>query len=112
MTSRRQFLVRGAVQQQMPPPPDLSTWNAVRAQFDLAPDWIHLSSFFFSSHPKPVRDAIAAFRRALDADPYLEVDHRWFSAPPDNLQLAIRAQIAPYLGAKPEEIAFTNSTTQ
>ena len=83
----------------------------VRAQFDLAPDWNHLSSFYISSHPRPVREAIAAFRRALDANPYLEVEHRWFSAPPDNLQLAIRDEIARYLGGKGEEIAITVSTT-
>ena len=127
MTSRRQFLVRSAtataaaftpnillaaLQQNAAPAPDLSTWSAVRAQFDLAPGWIHLSSFFFSSHPKPVREAIAAFRRALDANPFFEVDHRCFSGRPDSLQLAIRDQIAPYLGAKREEIALTNSTTQ
>src|SRR5262249_18003143 len=88
------------------------TWSTVRAQFDLAPGWVHLSSFFFASHPKPVRDAIAAYRRAIDANPYMEVERRWFSNPPDNLQLAIRDEIAPYLGAKREEIAFTNSTTQ
>jgi len=127
MTSRRQFLLRGAAataaafapdlllaaaRKQTPPAPDLSSWNAVRAQFDLAPGWIHLSSFYIASHPKPVREAIEGFRRALDANPYLEVEHRWFSDPPDNLQLAIREEIAPYLGAKAEEIALTNSTTQ
>jgi hypothetical protein len=126
MTSRRQFFVRGAAataaafvpdvllaaaRQHSTPAPDLSTWSAVRSQFDLAPGWIHLSSFFIASHPRPVRDAIAAFRRALDANPYLEVEHRWFSEPPDNLQLAIRAEISPYPGA-PEEIAFTRSTTE
>jgi selenocysteine lyase/cysteine desulfurase len=127
MTSRRQFFVRGAAattaafvpdlllaaaRQQSTPAPDLSKWSAVRAQFDLAPDWIHLSSFYISSHPRPVRDAIAAFRRAIDANPYLEVEHRWFSKPADSLQHAIREEIAPYLGAKPEEIAFTRSTTE
>ena len=91
MTSRRQFFVRGAAataaafvpdlllaaaRQNSTPAPDLSTWSAVRAQFDLAPGWSHLSSFFLASHPRPVREAIAAFRRAIDANPYLEVDHR------------------------------------
>jgi isopenicillin-N epimerase len=127
MTSRRQFFVRGAAaataafvpdlllaaaRTPSAPAPDLSNWSAVRAQFDLAPGWIHLSSFYLASHPRPVREAIAAFRKALDADPYLEVEHRWFSDPPDNLQLAIRGELAPYLGAKPEEIAFTRSTTE
>jgi len=127
MTSRRQFLVRGAaasvaaftpnvllaaIQKHTPPAPDLSSWNSVRAQFDLAPDWIHLSTFFISSHPKPVRDAIAAYRKAIDANPFLEVEHRWFSEPPNNLQLKVRADLADYLGGKPDEIALTNSTTQ
>jgi len=127
VTSRREFLVRGAaaaaaalapdrllaaVREQTPKAPDLSSWAQVRAQFDLAPDWSHLSSFYISSHPRPVRDAIDAFRRAIDANPYLEVEHRWFSGPPDNLQISIRDEIARYLGGKGEEIAITGSTTQ
>ena len=127
MTSRRQFLIRSAaataaalapdallaaVRQHTPPAPDLSSWGTVRSQFALAPGWIHLSTFFISSHPKPVRDAIDAFRRAIDANPFLEVERRWFSEPPDNLQNSIREEIARYLGGKPEEIAFTGSTTQ
>lgn len=126
MTSRRQFLVRSAtasvaaftpnvllaaIQKHTPPAPDLASWSTVRAQFDLAPGWAHLSCFLISSHPKPVRDAIAAYRKALDAQPFFEVDNRWFSAHADNLQLVIREQIAPYLGAKRDEIALTQSTT-
>jgi selenocysteine lyase/cysteine desulfurase len=127
MTSRRQFLARSAaasvaaftpklllaaIQKNTPAPPDVSSWASVRAQFDLAPGWNHMSSFFFSSHPRPVRDAIAAYRKAIDANPFFEVDHRWFSEPKNNLQLAVREQMAPYLGAKRDEIALTNSTTQ
>src|SRR5438045_7459478 len=33
-------------------------WLAVRELFPLAPDWTHLSSFLFVSHPKPVAEAI------------------------------------------------------
>src|SRR5262245_13183309 len=127
MQSRREFLVRSAAagvaaftpsvllaasQKNTPPAPDLSSWASVRAQFDLAPGWNHMSTFFFSSHPRPVRDAIAAYRKAIDAEPFLEVDRVWFSDPAHNLQLAIREQMAPYLSAKRDEIALTNSTTQ
>jgi hypothetical protein len=28
-----------------------SDWAAVRAQFDLAPDWLHFSQFYIVSHP-------------------------------------------------------------
>ena len=44
-------------------------WRAVRELFPLAPDWTHLASFLFVSHPKPVAEAIDKFRRKLDADP-------------------------------------------
>jgi selenocysteine lyase/cysteine desulfurase len=95
-----------------PPLPDLSTWAGVRSQFNQSPGWIHLSNFFFASHPKPVRDAIEAYRRAIDAEPYLEVDRRMFSDPKDNIQLTMRADMSGYLGAAPEEIAITGSTTE
>ena len=41
----------------------------MRELFPLAPDWTHLASFLFVSHPKPVAEAIDKFRRKLDADP-------------------------------------------
>jgi hypothetical protein len=50
-------------------------WSAVREQFDLARDYIHLSSFFLASHPRPVREAIEGHRRVTDrpsADSLLE----------------------------------------
>jgi selenocysteine lyase/cysteine desulfurase len=98
------------VESPTPPLPDLSRWPNVQAQFELAPGWLHFSSFFLASHPRPVRDAIEAFRRALDADPYQTVDSRMFSGP-DNLQLSMRREMSRYLGAHPEEIAITQSTT-
>ena len=52
-----------------------SDWAAVRAQFDLAPDWMHFSQFYIVSHPKPVRDAIYRFRDMLDKNPFTTVEH-------------------------------------
>ena len=52
-----------------------SDWAAVRAQFDLAPDWMHFSQFYIVSHPKPVRDAIYRFRDLLDKNPFTTVEH-------------------------------------
>ena len=52
-----------------------SDWAAVRAQFDLAPDWMHFSQFYIVSHPKPVRDAIERFRDMLDTQPFATVEH-------------------------------------
>lgn len=85
---------------------DLRDWTAVRDQFDLARDYIHLSSFFLASHPRPVREAIEKLRWAIDDNPVLYVEKRMFEAPK-----LVRASAAEYLGAKPEEVALTNSTT-
>ena len=100
-----------AVQQRTPPPADLGDWKSVRAQFALAPGKLHFASFYLASHPKPVRDAIDAFRRTLDEEPYLETEHRMFTDGAHNLQLAIRDELAPYLGARRDEIALTGNTT-
>jgi selenocysteine lyase/cysteine desulfurase len=88
------------------PLPDLQDWAAVREQFDLSREYVHLSSFFLTSHPRPVREAIEKHRRAIDENPYLYVEHGLY----ETTERA-RASAAEYLGAKPEEVALTNSTT-
>ncbi|MEO5717127.1 MAG: aminotransferase class V-fold PLP-dependent enzyme [Chthoniobacterales bacterium] len=88
------------------PPNDLSTWQNVRAQFAISPDYINLSGFFLASHPKPVREAIDNYRRALDNDPFEVVEREEFGS-----QLRVEGLVAEYLGAKPEEVALTDSTT-
>jgi selenocysteine lyase/cysteine desulfurase len=85
---------------------DLGTWEAVRRQFNLVPELIHLSSFFLSSHPAPVRDAIERHRRELDRDP---IDY-WF-AQVEPLEAAVLQSAADYLGVAPTDIALTDSTT-
>lgn len=88
-------------------PPLIPTdWASVRAQFTLEPEIAHLSTFVFAPHPAPVRAAIERHRAGLDADGigYLheheaELDERVASA------------AAGYLEARPDDIAFTDSTT-
>ncbi len=43
--------------------------DAVRAQFPLSPNLIHLARFFLASHPTPVREAIERHRAGFDTDP-------------------------------------------
>lgn len=100
-----------ALRARTPPTADLGDWRNVRAQFALAPGQLHFSSFYLVSHPRPVRQAIEAFRRALDEEPYLVTERRMFTPGEQNLQFAIRDEIAPYLGAQRDEIAFTGNTT-
>ncbi len=87
-------------------PNDLSSWPNVRAQFAVAPDLINMSGFFLASHPRPVRDAIENYRRALDDDPYAVVEKVEFGS-----RQRVERAVAEYLGGKAEEVALTDSTT-
>jgi isopenicillin-N epimerase len=85
---------------------DMSNWADVRAQFAISPEYIHLTSFFLVSHPRPVREAIDKYRRELDANPFLAVEEEEFQQ-----QFRVEKAVAEYVGGKPEEIALTDSTT-
>lgn len=97
---------------------DHSDWAAVRAEFDLSPEWLHFSQFYIVSHPRPVRAAIERYRRMLDANPFTTVDRGMgFEAflggarketRPEHVQRAA----ADYIEGRPEEVALTDSTTQ
>src|SRR6266403_4300938 len=85
---------------------DSPSWEEVRSNFNLAPGLIHMAGFFLASHPKPVREAIEAYRRALDANPI----EYWF-ANITKSEAAVAAAAAHYLGVDPGDIALTDSTT-
>lgn len=101
-----------AVAAQTPAPPDLSSWDAIRAQFELDPQYRHFSSFFIASHPRLVREAIESYRRAMDANPYLFVEQAMFEDDAHNLPMQVRAAAATYLGGTPEEVCLTRCTTE
>jgi selenocysteine lyase/cysteine desulfurase len=90
---------------------DLHDWSAVRRQFDLSPDYAHLGLFFLTSHPRPVREAVEAYRRKLDANPFMTVESSLFEEPAKNLALRSMNVIAQTIGAQPNEIALTQNTT-
>lgn len=87
-------------------PLKLDTWQAVRDQFLLSRDIIHMSCFFLASHPTPVRKAIEAHRRGLDENPI----GYWLDQSEKQEALVLRAA-GDYLGASPTDIALTDSTT-
>jgi isopenicillin-N epimerase len=86
-------------------------WRAVRDLFPLRRDWIHLASYIFVSHPKPVADAIELYRRELDADP-LWIEAAAFSESEGKPFAAAKKALADYVGGTPDEICFTSNTTQ
>ncbi len=82
-------------------------WEAVREQFALSDDYIHMSALYVASHPQPVREAIERYRRELDANPvvYLNANNRRLVG--ESLAAAAR-----YLGVDGDrDIAITDSTT-
>src|SRR5437867_3933665 len=85
---------------------DLQDWRAVRGEFNLSRDYIHLTGFLLASHPRPVREAIETHRRGLDENPanYLH-DHA------QRFEADVLGAAAGYLGVDPTEIALTDSTT-
>jgi len=85
----------------------LSNWDAVRSQFNLAPDKINMSCYWHASHPKAVREAIERHRRGLD-----ECPSEYFEENAPRLEAAVRTAAAEYLAEKPDDFAMTGSTTQ
>jgi selenocysteine lyase/cysteine desulfurase len=81
-------------------------WAAVRAQFELDPRDRHFDAFLFAPHPKPVRTAIEAHRKGLDAGAagYLRENET-------RLDEEVAAAGAAYLGVQPADLAFVDSTT-
>lgn len=87
-------------------------WASVRAQFNLSPEFVHLSNFFLASNPKPVRDAMARHRQAFDENPYTYLEDNMFAKPEDMVWRKVCTAAAEYTGGRPEDIALTTSTTQ
>jgi isopenicillin-N epimerase len=90
---------------------DFKDWESVRREFELAPDYIHLSLFFLASHPRPVRQAIEQYRARIDANPLLTVDSAIFEPTNKNIPLQVCRAIASYIGGDAQDIALTQNTT-
>ncbi|HEX8155619.1 MAG TPA: aminotransferase class V-fold PLP-dependent enzyme [Thermoanaerobaculia bacterium] len=117
MLTRRSLLVNGSLAvaaTAVAAPPqsnDSHSWDAVRRQFDVNPGFVHLGLFYLVSHPRPVREAIDAYRRRIDANPLLTIEHSLFEKREDNLNLRVEKALAGYIGASETDIALTQNTT-
>jgi selenocysteine lyase/cysteine desulfurase len=87
-------------------PVSFETWAEIRKQFLLDPGKIHMTQMLLASHPKAVRDAIAAHRQKLEENPteYWELNY-------PALETKVRQAASAYMGADSTEIALTDSTT-
>jgi len=124
--SRRNFLVRGSVsaaavaiapllsqaeKTQAAKSPNYRDWEAVRREFNLSPEYVHLGLFYIASHPRPVREAIEQYRRRLDANPFVTVESSLFESQEKNIPLKVCNTIANYIGSDAADIALTQNTT-
>ena len=85
---------------------DPTNWASLRAQFALSPDVANLATFVFASHPASVRAAIEKHRAELDRSPT-----RYLNEVEAALDDEVLAAASAYLQSKPDQIAFTDSTT-
>ena len=83
-----------------------TSWEDVRALFELRADRIHMAGLLFASHPLPVRNAIAGHRDELQRDPASYISHERWRLEGNVLQSAAR-----YLGVQPADLALTDSTS-
>jgi selenocysteine lyase/cysteine desulfurase len=89
-----------------PPAQGPMSWSAVRDEFLLSREHIHLALMLLASHPRPVREAIERHRRAFDENPAGHFEERFFQADGE-----VRAAAARYMGGAGDDIALTDSTT-
>jgi selenocysteine lyase/cysteine desulfurase len=87
-------------------PFDPGDWDSVRAQFPLSSDRRHFAAFVLAAHPRPVADAIERHRAGLDED-----TETYLATTEQEAETAVRTEAAEYLGARPDEVALTDSTT-
>ena len=85
---------------------DPGDWSSVRESFLLSGDRIHLGSLYISSHPGPVREAIASHRLGLDRDPV-----GYFQRHDDRLTRDALVAAGRYMDADADDLALTDSTT-
>ncbi|MBK5542596.1 aminotransferase class V-fold PLP-dependent enzyme [Pseudomonas sp. TH05] len=85
-------------------------WAGFRSLFELDPSYAHFSNFLITSHPRPVREAIEAYRAQLDRNPAQWVD--WETQAEWKREGEVRDWAARYLEVKPRQIALTGSTTE
>jgi selenocysteine lyase/cysteine desulfurase len=110
---RRDFVVRagalalapGALAACADEPAALTGWDAVRASFALREGDRNFTAWWFATHPKPVRDAIARHRAGLDANAREYLTRR------ELLEDEVRTAAATYLETSADQVALTDSTT-
>jgi len=83
----------------------VSLWTEVRKDFPALSRHVYLNAAAASPTPRPVREAVAGFYRELEEDGDVHWDE-WLAR-----REQVRAAVARFINAEPDEIAFTPNTS-
>ena len=81
-------------------------WAAVRDEFPLSKDLVHMSGFFLVSHPRTVAAAIEQHRHRFDDNPFDYLEDNIY-----RIEKEVREKAAAYVGGAADDLALTTSTT-
>ena len=80
-------------------------WSEIRRDFPALSRCVYLNAAAGSPTPRPVREAVEAFYRELEEEGDAPWD-RWLER-----REAVRARVARFVGAEPDEVAFVPNTS-
>ena len=84
----------------------MSVWAEARKDFPALERYVYLNAAAASPTPRPVREAVTRFYRELEEDGDLRWDE-WLARREE-----VRAAVARFIGAEPDEIAFVANTSE
>ncbi|HEU4891707.1 MAG TPA: aminotransferase class V-fold PLP-dependent enzyme [Vicinamibacterales bacterium] len=82
-------------------------WEHVRDDFALNPSPRHFAAMMVSTHPRPVRAAIARYRKELDEQPWVTVKSNLHAA-----EEGVCYAASAYFGVRPADVGLVDGTTQ
>ena len=88
-------------------PNDETYWRGVRGQFSFEPDITYLNNGSIGVPPQPVANAVIEGYLKMSANPAVQE-----YAMIDEIESTVRPQLADFIGADRDEIAFTRNATE
>ncbi|MBM3265640.1 MAG: aminotransferase class V-fold PLP-dependent enzyme [candidate division Zixibacteria bacterium] len=88
-------------------PEDDAFWLNLRSQFPFEPNLAYMNNGGLGASPQPVIDAVIEGYRAISASPGVNLTQQ-----EDHIEEVIRPEMAKFIGADTDEVAFTRNATE